>query len=52
MLQLLGYMGQVIVIASKAILRYTYQQQIQHEDLKCLEDRHYHLTHNTRYVGL
>jgi len=24
----------VIVIASKAILRYTYQQQIQHEDLK------------------
>jgi len=31
--------GQVIVIAPKAILRYTYQQQIQHEDLKCLEDR-------------
>jgi len=28
----------VIVIAPKAILRYTYQQQIQHEDLKCLED--------------
>ena len=33
------YRGQVIVIAPKAILRYTYQQQIQHEDLKCLEDR-------------
>jgi len=33
------YRGQVIVIASKAILRYAYQQQIQHKDLKCLEDR-------------
>ena len=37
--QIRGFRGQVIVIAPKAILQYTYQQQIQHKDLKCLEDR-------------
>ena len=37
--KMLRYRGQVIVIVSKAILRYIYQQQIQHEDLKYLEDR-------------